>query len=204
MNQHPTTSLRQAALLLHAMPVSDRAWLLAELSESQQEVLDNLLQELHELGIPTDRRLIDLAVKTPDDPTDHLRTPFPPFTRLDEVDETDLAALAQVLRHEPPGLIARLLQVRRWTWQTRLLAQLGTVQRRQVEDALESSTPPVGPALQRALLETIGHRVQQQRLLLHSTLASSTAKDTWHARTWRRCSRLWVRRPREADISHEQ
>jgi hypothetical protein len=53
---------RRAALTLHALERSDRAWLLGQLSHGQRELLEPLLADLETLGIPRDRGLIQDAM----------------------------------------------------------------------------------------------------------------------------------------------
>ena len=64
MNVLAETSMgtRRAALTLHALEQSDRAWLLGQLGPGQRELLAPLLADLESLGIPRDRALIQDAL----------------------------------------------------------------------------------------------------------------------------------------------
>lgn len=126
---------RHAALLLHAMPAQDRSWALAQLPESQQTLLADLLKELQDLGIPRDRKLIDQAVAS-------MTTPqAPTVTSLLQLDPTGVHALSELLGKEPALLVARLLSCGPWTWEGELLTKLAPAQRRQVEK-LRAQLPP--------------------------------------------------------------
>jgi hypothetical protein len=50
---------RKAALLLHAMRPRDQRWILDQLDANQRMVLQDLLAELKELGIPAEPSLLD-------------------------------------------------------------------------------------------------------------------------------------------------
>ena len=51
------SSARQVALILHGLADADRAWLLGRLPPAQVGMLEPLLAELRELGIPADPEL---------------------------------------------------------------------------------------------------------------------------------------------------
>lgn len=141
---------RHAALLLHAMPESDRTWALGQLPQPQQALLTGLLQELQELGIPQDRRLIDEAVEA----MAASQTQEP--TSLSRLDPVGVQALGVLLGKEPALLVARLLACGPWTWEDELLARLAPAQRRQVEKLRATLVAaPAAHALKDALVQKI-------------------------------------------------
>lgn len=87
--------LRRAALSLHGLAEQDRSWVLAALRPEQRAMLQPMLAELRELGIPADAALHGTLLDGP--------------ARV--LDAQDLAALAGVLREEPPKLGAILLRL---------------------------------------------------------------------------------------------
>lgn len=139
------------------MCAEDRAWVLQALPDTQRLVLESLLDELRELGIPAQPRLLDGAVQ---------RQPghaAQPADSLQNLNAAGIEALATLLRGEPSMLVARLLRVQAWPWQAAALTRLGGVQRQQVQDALRQldagGATPVPAALQAAMLRGIHHRV---------------------------------------------
>jgi hypothetical protein len=141
-------SVRQAALLLHGMAPGDRTWLLDQLPLEQQEALSTLLVELAELGVPADPAFVRQAVAE-----------FTPVTSrvLDGLTPSQLKALAELLRHEPPALAARLLAAGPWPWEAELLGAMGAAKRRQIEACMEPSLNAggVGPMLLGAVVDAV-------------------------------------------------
>jgi hypothetical protein len=137
-------AVRQAALLLHAMPMSDRAWLLEQLPREQRLQLTPLVEELQELGIPQDRVLVEQTLAAQEHgqsdmdgpPVDaRVKAPLPDSQRLlAQLDSAGCSELADVLRDEPPMLIARLLLLGPWPWEHELLGHFGVIKRRQIEE----------------------------------------------------------------------
>lgn len=124
--------LRQSALALHALAAQDRAWVLAALSEGQRAVLQPLLAELEEIGIPRDADLLQ-AVQ-------------PPATGARSSGELDV--LARLLRREPRGVAAGFLNAESWPWRREVLQRIGG-------PAIEPQAAKRGPALCRALIEAV-------------------------------------------------
>lgn len=150
------SSLRQAALTVHAMPDPDRRWLLEALAPSQREALQPLLSELNELGIPRDPGCLP-----PSEPMHKAmgadRARFPKWPN--GLDASDIAALTRVLTREPIGVTQKLLAMRMWPWAGELQSLLGT---RAGEQA--AATPlPMGARLQAALLEALEAGVRAER-----------------------------------------
>lgn len=136
--------VRQAALTLHAMPASDRSWVLAALPPQEREQLHALLQELQALGIPADDTLVA-----------GLAQDAVPGARADDwlqdLDARGAAALALVLHGEPREFTSAVLTI------------LHDAARRQVIAALGNGTDVaplahVTPALERAVRSALEPR----------------------------------------------
>lgn len=137
---------RKAALFLHALTPTDRNWLIGRLPSMQRERLVVLLKELQTLGIPADRRLLEEAIAVPVPASEEriaqirpkraFSVPLP--TTHDErcrmIDQADPLHMAAVLRGESAGLIARVLQLRSWSWQQVVLDHLTVRKRCQVDE----------------------------------------------------------------------
>jgi hypothetical protein len=109
---------RRAALLAHALPARDRAWLLGELQGPQREALAALIEELRSMRVPRDpalvRQLLDMDRKTAG-----------AQEALETLRPRDLPVLLAVLRAEPPWLVARLLSAGPWPWRQLAAQELG-------------------------------------------------------------------------------
>lgn len=105
--------LRQLAMRLACIHVDDRAWVLAQLSPAEREPIDELLQEIAELGLAQDPAVL-AAIHA---------EPMTRFTS-ESVMPDDVALHAQVERAGHPYWGALLLQMH------------GQPQRRKVMDAL--------------------------------------------------------------------
>lgn len=125
-----TGGARKAALVLHALAGQDRESIVSGLAEHERAVVEPLLAELSTLGLPPDwvlaGELVDAAALSGE------------ASRRQEqpLENARGADLVEVLGHEPPGLIAVLLNVQAWSWAADLMAALPAPRRRQVEAAL--------------------------------------------------------------------
>jgi hypothetical protein len=148
---------RQAALLLHALLPSDRAWLLAHLPSAQRAHLIPLVEELEALGIPQDLELVEqtLATREHDRAGMHFQKAdevidalLPPSEQLlSQLDSGGCKKLADLLRDEPPVLIARLLLQGPWAWEEQLLTHFGALKRKQIEECRADRRSEVQPDL---------------------------------------------------------
>ena len=151
----PSASARRAALLLHAMAPADRDWLLASLSPSQRERLQDLLRELRGLGIPADAPL--LQALTREEPAPVLEGAV---QRLELLSGHEVAWLADRLREEPLEISAVLLAHRAWPWRAALLERFDPVRRQGVEAGLRTRSLPLpGAALCEAVVRMLPEAV---------------------------------------------
>lgn len=153
--------VRQAALTLHAMPASDRAWVLAALSSQEREQLHALLDELEGLGIPADDRLVA-----------GLAQEAVPTARaedwLQDLDARAAAALALVLRREPTEFASAVLTL------------LHEPARRQVIAALGSGTGPTTPDRLPAALEQAVRKALEVRWSVALAAAKPPEPSKWN------------------------
>jgi hypothetical protein len=147
MVPHVPAPAQRAALALHALAADDRAWVLGALPADQQAVIEPLLRELEDLGIPRDAGLLDTAVRCEGDrgaaAADALRA----------LDAAQVRRLAGLLAGEPPRLAAALLAASPWPWREQLLQHLPAAVACEVVQHASPMRP--APALQLALLSEI-------------------------------------------------
>lgn len=172
---------RRAALMLHALPQLDRNWLLSQLPKQDQALLMALVDELVHLGIPPNREFVEQALGATSAPMSvdveiqgaALELAFAPtLTNIVPTTDTDIeyfenltaarkTCLLGVLSHEPPLLIARLMQMRPWSWSDSVRVGLHTELRKQVDNLLVSPEVfPKGPILENALLRVLRARCE--------------------------------------------
>ncbi|CBJ37726.1 putative flagellar motor switch protein FliG [Ralstonia solanacearum CMR15] len=141
-------STRSAALLLHALTIQDREWVLQKLGSSDRARLRPMLEELREMGIPADPAIVEhtlgampflagsgeLSASVAGRGQARLSAAVADLiARLNPVDPV---ALAEVLRFEPPRAIAHVLLITDWPWRAAVMARLGPSVRSRVETAL--------------------------------------------------------------------
>lgn len=160
----PGPETRKAALLLHGLSEPDRAWLLAQLPAPQRALLERLLEELQALGIPADGELVAEAVAR-SAPAAAGRAGSPadgPEQRIAELERASPARLVKLLSGEPPGVVARLLQLREWPWRAELLRQLGSERADRVRALQAAMGPGASPAaLAGRLVERVVERLRE-------------------------------------------
>lgn len=142
-------SARSAALLLHALAVSDREWVLRKLEPSDRARLDPMLAELHQMGVPADPAIVERTLgampfwgadsgglSSPAPGRKHGLLSGATGDQMARLHSVAPAVLAEVLRFEPPRVIATLLLLADWPWHAAVIARLGPSLRGRVEFAL--------------------------------------------------------------------
>lgn len=118
---------RRAALALHALCDTDRAWMLASMPAAHRRLLEPLLEELRNLGLPRDGALVEgLAAAVAETSGHACAAPASPLTPAQAVH------LAAWLEAEPAQVAARLL-VACPGWRTALLGAFAPTTRIVVE-----------------------------------------------------------------------
>lgn len=166
---------RQAALLLHTLDEKDRRWMLEQLPAAARSETERLLADLQALGMPSDPSLLDAVLSA--------SSQQPPKTsagRGHRLDAAEAVQVARVLRSEPDGLIARLLQHSSWSWHDAVLDELGPSRRRRIAEIiaeLPDGAGPLGLQLADAIAGQLGHA---------SLVTARRAPLTWGAQWARR------------------
>lgn len=100
------TGERRVALALHGMAAADREWMLQQLGEQRRAVIEGLLAELRELGVPAPPP--SLVDERELHATSGARAAVPPRETLRQLPAD---VLHQVLRDEPDRLIEDVLRL---------------------------------------------------------------------------------------------
>jgi hypothetical protein len=138
----PSDGARKSALLLHALPRSDRAWLMERLPEPERAALSALLAELESLGIPADRALVEEALTTargPEAGPSAGGAGNPEAVAMVALAAASPERLAAVLSGEPVALLVRFLEMSDWPWREELLEHLGSARRLQLHALLREA-----------------------------------------------------------------
>ncbi len=191
-------SARSAALLLHALATPDREWVLQKLEPSDRARLRPMLAELQEMGIPADPAIVERtlgampflvadssqlsssAVGRGQD-----RTSDANADQIARLRSGAPTALAEVLRSEPPRVIATLFLIADWPWRAAVMAHLGPSVRGRVEIALADLKKDLAgvhsaTALRASLLKQLCARLEaflesEQWMLLQQRVQSPAA-----------------------------
>ncbi len=200
MNQTSTSS-RHAALLLHAMPATDRQWLLAQLTPPERTPLVALLDELDALGMPADCAMLAKAIGTHAAPAKMEARIESPEQMRSALARVAPQRIVQMISAEPPALIAALLAIADWPWHQGVLVQLDPLTRQQVEDVLrQKSTCAPGLAEYIVVLltqrlhdfpyqDTPAQQPESWRAVLCASLKSLRWRIAERAAMWRRQGR---------------
>lgn len=139
----------EALTLLHDLTAEDRAWLIAQLpAEARSRLLAE--SDANEGG---DALKVVPASRAPEVDASE-------SSALDGLVTVDVAALALVLKDEPPWLIAALLEARTWSWATEFLDALPALTRSQVTSTRRagcSFAPLLAETLARLIVLRLGH-----------------------------------------------
>jgi hypothetical protein len=134
-----TPGIRRAALLLHAMGAEDSRWVMARLADEQRQVLQALLEELTQLGIPAQPELIDEALgtdKTADLSPQAPQTPQAPVVPVVRTLAGLSAETAHSLLHaESEEITGRVLAMAPWPWEQEFLLRLPLLKQRGIKEA---------------------------------------------------------------------
>lgn len=199
-------SLRNAALLLHAMPADDRGWLLAQLLPGERQGLEALLAELQALGMPADRSLLaalsDDPARPPANELQSATSGGQMRLALSSPDPRTMACIAAIVSSEPPALIAMLLDIADWPWHAAVLARLDGVRRRKVDEFLKQGRV-LAPRLHEPVLGMLLDRLRERGGDLDpDSGAGLPRQDGWCRRLLQNWRRVW-RRPVTGKVPHE-
>lgn len=195
-----SSGVRRTALLLHTLQPADRAALLEQFDADEQLVLQTLLQELSELGIPRDKSLLDetmaglpaalnlSAGAATTTTAASLRAEVGMEALIAWLDRVSAQQISALLNDESPELIARILACHGWSWSVGVVEQFEPLKRRQIK-ALSHSLEQLAPRLSLTLLNLLAARL---RALPASTAQAMPQQLTWIdklTRSWRGAGR---------------
>ena len=170
-DQQAEEPMRRAAVVAHSLSSADQDWLFSKMTPTELVQLKSLMAELVQLGVPSDRRLLEQALEnakaegTVPPIKDPVYQPSKEESDLDffeNLSPIEGDALATALRQEPALLIARFLKIRSWPWKQTVLDGLHVPLRQQVDDLLASPSHAVvsGAVLESALLRAMRLRCE--------------------------------------------
>lgn len=148
---------RAAALLLHGLGEADRRWAWSQLDAPEQLALAPLMQELKDLGVPSDAAWVRQVLAS--------QAPAAPETKpvdavRDRIAQASPSQLVVLLLPEPAVLVQRLLALGPWPWAQEVVSTL-RVQRDDPIDPATAGTLPAAPALDEALLRQVAARLPE-------------------------------------------
>ena len=182
-------ALRRCALALHSVGQADRTWLLGQLPLSQRATLEQLVSELQTIGIPRDPQVARVALGS-------LRPASVDRNSPGETGDTGHAAdggvsvappseLAQLLKDEPPALIAPVLGLESRERCDAVLIQLSASKRRQVQELLAEGSVHCSDASAPKLREALSQEVSQ-RLAARAPSRQTPERPVKLLSRWRR------------------
>jgi hypothetical protein len=146
------TANKRAALALHGLTVEDRNWVLSKLASRDQELLGGFLDELQELGFPSE--LSDLAHEV-----DAKKTSLDAVPEVQLVDAAAPKTVYGVLKNEQVPTIALVMAYHPWQWRKRVMRLLGRAKRRSVEQAILNDNCAVMDAVRREVIKSLAKAI---------------------------------------------
>jgi hypothetical protein len=138
-----TPGMKRAALALHGVNVEDRAWILGRMPERERGILEQLLEELRELGIPQPPAMLHAE-----------RTPY------ERIRDAGGARVALILRRESDIVVAECLALAEWPWRNPILSSLPRRRRERVlQQIRDRGDLPAAPARKAAVLASLEARL---------------------------------------------
>ncbi|MFZ6747097.1 hypothetical protein ACO0LC_28085 [Undibacterium sp. JH2W] len=140
-------NIRRSALMLHSMHTLDRQWILSKLDDKETSILNNLLEELQDLGLPVDQDLLS-SIDNAEGQTSAIAAPR--VRALDQdwsgqiayLNAADYRDLFAILSDESPGLLAFLLSIHPWTWQKEFLMCFDASIIRRIQECTKAMNEP--------------------------------------------------------------
>lgn len=136
----------QVGLTLQSLRDDDRNWLLGQLSQTERELIDDLVKEQLRHPNAPESKFEQAIGKVTSLECDGL-----PISQLNRLASTQIAA---VLDSEPDWVAAVILNAHAWTWHTAVLEELGIVRKaaiRRCAHAITEAHPMRGVLLQQLL-----------------------------------------------------
>lgn len=193
------SGFRRAALCLYALDIADQEWLLQKLSEPQRERLQQMLQELTQMGVPKDQKWFpDLVQESSSELTEQSYTCDETQAYIRQIDKAHPDQIAKILDHEPVSVVTPILSQRVWAWRQAYLSIHKAHKHQHLLHNLERTSQAIKPKVSTALLTALAKRldIEQRHLdcnkefdavLSDSVLSEATIHQP---RSWKR---LWRR-----------
>jgi hypothetical protein len=184
-------SLRRAALMLHGLVPADREAVLGQLDPVHRVAIEPLLEELAELGLPSDTTLLEELLRSPAAVEPVEATP------ADVLMQAAAADVERVIASEPPLVVARLLAAGDWPWKDTVLARSALPRQRRTADALSALKKARAVRRTDALEDLLVTEVAGRVAAVQRTAPSGTAGSRLRSAPWARLLRWpnFARRP---------
>lgn len=129
-------SLKQIALVMHAMTPSDREKILAQLEAQVASKVDALIADLNAIGFVPQFDFLESVVSLPGNIAPHKNedVKVAQLNMFEKIDLADIKILTQVLMQEPDRVVALLLNIQPWSWEMPFLQTLNSYQRKKLND----------------------------------------------------------------------
>ena len=161
-----TPSIRRTALVLHGLAREDRRWMLERFPAEQREALHGLLEELKQLGVPSESVAEIDGLVSDAQAVDHSHgASVQALLRLDRT------AVQLYCLKESDWVVAQVLLAAPFGWRQSVLAEMPVDRRRHLESCCDDVKKIEGP-LAAALLERFCDAVRAQDPT-HSTADAS-------------------------------
>jgi hypothetical protein len=151
-------ALRNAALLLHGLPLQARERIIAKLDPAQAALLEPMLEELRSLGIPP--ALGEQFQQLAGSRGPSAAAAQAPTVRA-RVMQLSAADVATGLKSCSAVTAAQLLRADDWPWRQAALDQMTELRRAEIARRMRDDTAPLPPAILNALSERLYSEVQQ-------------------------------------------
>ena len=136
--------VRKAALLVHSLPLNTRVTVLGQLTESQRQHIDGMLEELRTIGVPTERDWLKYFEDGP------IATGYDPVL-IRNLNLAGVDHLLHVFEQQPPEVVTAVIAAAPWTWRTDVLEALPVHQRIAVNALLNDNRKLANAVTQRLL-----------------------------------------------------
>lgn len=107
---------RRAALRLHGLSDSDRAWILRSLSEGQRVEIGRLLAELKQMGVPKDNSWLPGFVDVLPQGQREMDADDPAMRLVSVLSDASIDRINLLLADEPDVVVAAVLNCHAWKW----------------------------------------------------------------------------------------